>query len=82
MQECSVDVTMLCHLGFIASVATAPLAIARVGGDVCPLRVCSEAEAKYNCSLWHRSDQVARLLSSLLGSLPTSLCEVASLEPA
>ena len=57
---------MFCLLGLIASVAKAPLAVASVGGDVCPLRVCSEAEAKYNCSLWHRSGQVARLLSSLL----------------
>ena len=55
---------MLC-LGLVASAATAPLAIGSVGGDVCPLRVCSEAEAKYNCCLWHRSGQVARLLSSL-----------------
>ena len=55
----------MCLLGLVVSAATAPLAIASVGGDVCPLRVCSEAEAKYNCSLWHRSGQVARLLSSL-----------------
>ena len=51
---------LLCLLGLIATVATAPLAVASVGGDVCPLRVCSEAEAKYNCTLWHRSGQERR----------------------
>ena len=77
---------MMCLLGLVVSAATAPLAIGSVGGDVCPLRVCSEAEAKYNCSLWHRSGQVGgppayRLLSSLLTSLLSSLPR-AFLEPA
>ena len=28
-----------------------------VGGDVCPLRVCSAAEDKHNCSMWVRSGE-------------------------
>ena len=30
---------------------------AAVGGDVCPLRVCSGAEDKHNCSMWVRSGE-------------------------
>ena len=79
---------MFCLLGLIASVAKAPLAVASVGGDVCPLRVCSEAEARHNCSLWLRSGQERRpctrsyqLYVEADGAQPRRKCGVCGVSP-
>ena len=38
-------------------IVTSTASDSAVGGDVCPMRVCSEAEDKYNCSMWYRSGE-------------------------
>ena len=39
------------------TIVTSAASDSAVGGDVCPMRVCSEAEDKYNCSMWYRSGE-------------------------
>ena len=85
-----VELTMWCLLSVITTAKLLPThqAAAAVGGDVCPLRVCSEAEARHNCSLWLRSGQERRpctrsyqLYVEADGAQPRRKCGVCGVSP-